>query len=82
MTYSWKLTKLRNKLDGDFNSPIVNFPFIYGKIQQQLYIESISPSLYDIPDVVVPTIISWYRVAAKKESKEPSVLSGLIEVMT
>ena len=54
----------------DFLANIVNFPFIPSTVQQHLYIDYIYLSWYDIPDLVVPFIISL--IAAYKEATEPS----------
>ena len=57
--------------------PLWTFHLYVARSQQHLYMEYISRSWYDIPELVVPIIFfPWLGVAANKEATKPRVLSG------
>jgi hypothetical protein len=58
------------------------FHLYVATFQQYLHMEYISISWSDIPELVVSVRISWKRVAANRETTEPRVPIGQVEVIT
>jgi hypothetical protein len=62
--------------------PLWTFHLYVATFQQYLHMEYISISWSDIPELVVSVRISWKRVAANRETTEPRVPIGQVEVIT
>ena len=62
--------------------PLWTFHLYLTTLQQYLHMEYISLSWSDIPELVVSIRTSWKRVAANRETTEPMVPIGQIEVIT
>jgi hypothetical protein len=63
------------------NFPLWTFHLYVATFQQYLHMEYISLSWSDIPEFVVSIRISWKRVAANRETTEPRVPIGQVEVI-
>jgi hypothetical protein len=62
--------------------PLWTFHLYLTTLQQYLHMEYISLSWSDIPELVVSIRTSWKKVAANRETTEPMVPIGQIEVIT
>ena len=61
---------------------LYTFNLYVAKFQKYIYMEYISPSWSDIPELVVPIMIPWYMVGTTKGATEQRVPSGYVEVIT
>ena len=61
--------------------PLWTFHLYVATFQQYLHMEYISISWSDIPELVVFIKISWKRVATNRETTEPRVPLGQVEVI-